>query len=285
MAEKITLPPVLERYELKYLIPMSYVEPITQFLAPYCQLDYFSTQAKDEDYFYRVNSLYFDTRNYEFLKQRLWGRDSRFNMRVRTYGEGNEPPYFMEIKHKTGTFVKKYRATIQGEEWPSILTDAQFRLAETEVGSNRQNKDLFMRLAVAYAIEPKIYTQYIRRAFFSTVDEYARVTMDRDMKYRPQDLFHSAGDPYNLLPDGTLINYDNETVYAKYTWSQGSVILELKCYVGQVPTWMVDLITFFELKQESFSKYVTSSLVAHYDNDIGYLTESRPTWSYGDDED
>jgi len=283
MAEKITLPAVLERYELKYLIPMSYVEPITQFISPYCDYDYFSLQAKDEDYFYRVNSLYFDTRSYEFLKQRLWGRDTRFNMRVRNYGEGKEPPYFMEIKHKTGTYVKKYRATIQGEEWPCILTDAQFRLAETDTGSNRRNKDLFMRLAQTYAIEPKIYTQYIRRAFFSTVDDYARVTMDRNMKYRPQDIYRSDRNLYDLQPDDTLINYDDETVYAKYTWSQGSVILELKCYVGQVPTWMVDLITFFELKQESFSKYVTSSLVAHYNNDIGYLAESRPTWSYGDD--
>lgn len=283
MAEKITLPAVLERYELKYLIPMSYVEPITQFLSPYCQLDYFSTQAHEEDHFYAVNSLYFDTRSYEFLKQRLWGRDSRFNMRVRTYGEGNKPPYFMEIKHKTGTFVKKYRATIQGEDWPSILTDTQFRIPETDAGTNRRNKDLFMRLAHTYAIEPKIYTQYIRRAFFSTVDDYARVTMDRNMKYRPQDIYHNTGDQYDLRPDDALVNYDNETVYTKYTWSEGSVILELKCYVGQVPTWMVDLITFFELKQESFSKYVTSSLVAHYNNDIGYLTESRPTWSYGDD--
>lgn len=283
MPEQITLPAVLERYELKYLIPLSYVEPITQFLAPYCQLDYFSVQAQDADHFYRVNSLYFDTRNYEFLKRRLWGHDSRFNMRVRTYGEGNAPPYFMEIKHKTGPFVKKYRAIIQGGDWPSILTDAQFRLAETDAGTNRRNTELFMRLAHTYAIEPKIYTQYNRRAFFSTVDAYARVTMDRDMKYRPQDISHNAGDPYDLRPDDTLINYDNETVYAKYTWSQGSVILELKCYVGQIPTWMVDLITFFELKQESFSKYVTSTLVAHYNNDIGYLAESRPTWSYGDD--
>lgn len=283
MSEKITLPDVLERYELKYLIPMSYVEPITKFLSPYCQHDYFSLKAKDENYFYPVNSLYFDTRNYEFLKQRLWGRHSRFNMRVRTYGAGDKGPYFMEIKHKTGTYVKKYRATIQEEEWPNILTHAQFRATENDSGSNRRNKELFMRLADTYAIEPKIYTQYIRRAFFSTVDDYARVTMDRNMKYRTQDIYHNTGNPYDLRPDNTLINYDNETVYANYTWSQGSVILELKCYVGQVPTWMVDLIVFFELKQESFSKYVMSSLVAHYSNGIGYLAESRPTWSYGDD--
>ncbi len=277
MPAKITLPPVLERYELKYMIPMSYVEPISQFLEPYCQFDYFSTKA--DDHFYPVNSLYFDTRNYEFLKQRLWGRHSRFNMRVRSYGDGRKPPYYMEIKHKTGTFVKKYRATIQGEEWPHILTDPQFRVAENESGTNRQNKELFMRLAVTYAIEPKIYTQYIRRAFFSTVNEYARVTMDRNMKFRPQEIFHSTGDPYDLRPDDSLTNYDNETIYAPNTWSDAGVILELKCYVGQVPTWMVDLITFFELKQMAFSKFVTSSLVSHYENGVGFLRpEGRPNW-------
>ena len=278
MPEKITLPPVLERYELKYMIPMSYVEPISQFISPYCQLDYFSTKA--DDHFYPVNSLYFDTRNYEFLKQRLWGRHSRFNMRVRTYGDGKNPPYFMEIKHKTGTYVKKYRADIkEADEWPAILTDPLYRIAESESGINRRNKELFMRLAFTYAIEPKIYTQYIRRAFFSTVNEYARVTMDRNMKFRPQNIFQNTGDPFDLRPDDSLTNYDNETIYMVNSWSDASVILELKCYVGQVPTWMVDLISFFELKQMAFSKFVTSSLVSHYENGVGFLRpEGRPNW-------
>ena len=270
--DKIALPPVLQRHELKYLIPASMVDPVSQFISPYCQLDFHSHKA--EDYFYLVNSLYFDTRDCEFLKQRLFGSDSRFNMRVRTYAEG-KPPYFMEIKHKTGGSVKKYRATASAEEWPSILTDPLYRVPETDSDIERRNKELFMRLAQGYAIEPKVYTQYRRRAFFSTVDEYARVTMDRNMKYRVQEDDGGLENPYNMLPDDSLTNYDNETIYATNTYSDANIILELKCNIGQVPVWMLDLIRHFQLKQVGFSKYMNSSLTSQLDNGIGYMPGDR----------
>jgi len=269
---KISLPPMLERHELKYLIPASMVEPISQFIAPYCQLDYHSVHAEDK--FYLVNSLYFDTRDCEFLNQRLYGRDRRFNIRARAYADG-EPPYFLEIKHKTGSSVKKYRATVTADEWPAILTDPLYRIPDSNSDVERRNKELYMRLAKGYAIEPKIYTQYRRRAFFSTVDEYARVTMDRNMKYRVQEDVPGERDPYDLVPDDTLTNYDNETIYATNTFSDASIVLELKSNIGQVPMWMLDLVTHFQLKQVGFSKYMNSSLVARSDNGIAYMSGDR----------
>ncbi len=269
---KISLPPVLERHELKYLIPLSLVEPISQYISPYCKLDFHSVEADNQ--FYQVNNLYFDTQNCQFLEQRLWGRDRRFNMRVRAYADG-KPPYFLEIKHKMGCSVKKYRTTAQAEEWPAILTDPLYRIPETDSGVERRNKELYMRLATGYAITPKIYTQYRRRAFFSTVNNYARVTMDRDMKYRTQEDMAGARDPYDLKPDETLISYDNETIYATNTFSDANVVLELKSTIGQVPMWMLDLIKYFELKQVGFSKYMKSSLVSRTDNGIGYMPGDR----------
>jgi SPX domain protein involved in polyphosphate accumulation len=262
MASIKTLPPVLERHELKYLIPMSYVEPITHFLRPYCQLDYFSERSVDT--YYVVNSLYFDTRGLEFLQQRLYGKDGRFNIRVRSYTQAGDPPYFMEIKHKTGVAVKKYRAIAQANEWPDILVDPNYRIDDAEMAVERGNKELFLRLAISYAIEPKIFTQYRRRAFFSTVDEYARVGIDIDLSYRKQE-------DYNMVPDSTMINYDNETIYAGNQFSEGCVVLELKSNIGEVPMWMLDLISTFELKQEGFSKYLNSTMVAYYDNGNHYM--------------
>ncbi len=271
--EKITLPPVLQRYELKYLIPWSYVEPISDFVLAYCQFDHFSSMSKD--LFYKVNGLYFDTRCNEFLEQRLWGKMSRFNMRVRSYESGESPPYYLEIKHKKGQSTSKYRATLDEKDWPSILTDPEFEISARDGAVEKQNKALYMRLAHTYAIEPKIFTQYKRRAFFSTIDEYARVTMDFDMKYREQDLSNYIGDPYSLVPDESLNNYDNETIYAMNTFSEASVVLELKCNIGQVPSWMVDLISLFQLKQVGFSKYKQSSLVSRDENGVGYMSRDR----------
>ncbi len=261
------LPPVLERHELKYLIPYSYVEPITAFIAPYCSLDHYSSLA--DNHFYVVNSLYFDTRGLEFLKQRMNGKDSRFNMRVRAYADGDKAPYFMEIKHKIGSIVKKYRATATDSEWPQILQDPTFQISSDTSIAERANKELFLRLAESYAIEPKILTQYKRRAFFSTVDNYARVTMDIDMKYRMEDQL-------NMMP-GRMCNYDNENVYAtnQFNQEETSVVLELKSNIGEIPMWMLDLVTHFELTQSGFSKYLTSMLVSKYDNGYHYMEGDR----------
>lgn len=256
----------IDRYELKYLIPLSYVEPISDFIAPYCELDKHSLIAKNN--FYTVNSLYMDSRGNEFLKQRLWGKDSRFNMRARAYGDGNSPPYFLEVKRKSGSGVKKFRATLNPSEWPAILTDSHQFSYDSDTRGEAKNKALFLRLAASYAIEPKILTQYKRRAFFSVVNTYARVTLDIDLKYQQETQF-------NLVAGDHMTHYDNEAIYTKGMPSGACVILELKCPIGQVPVWMIDLIQHFELKQEGFSKYLSSSLVAMFDDGYHYMNPDR----------
>ncbi|SJM90382.1 polyphosphate polymerase domain-containing protein [Crenothrix polyspora] len=296
MSKTIQLPPVLERYELKYKIPWSYVEPITQYLLNegmtlddnnklttiantkseglgYCRFDEYSVKAEADDYFYQVGSLYFDSPGYEFLQQRIGGKEIRFNMRIRFYGDGKKGPYFLEVKHRTGLsgVVTKYRATAKDHQWPHILTDPAFRPPDSDSAGEKKNKELFLRLATTYAIEPKILTTYLRRAFFSTIDEYSRVTMDVHMKYRPQSDF---------ILDNTygMTHYDNETIYATNTKSgDASVVLELKCMVGEVPYWMLDLIRRFELQHSGFSKYASATLVSHFDNGDWFMPFDRET--------
>ncbi len=265
-----SLPPVLERYELKYLIPYEYVEPITDFLMVYCSLDHYSEIAADNNYFYKISTLYLDTPNYEFLRQRVEGKAIRFNMRARAYGDGDKAPYFLEIKNRTGIsgVVKKYRATVDEQHWPAILTDPAYRAPDSDNSAEKANKELFLRLAISYAIEPKIITKYQRRAFFSNVDKYARVTMDTNMQYRNEH-------EYNVCSNYDMTNYDNETIYAYNTHSDASVILELKCDVAEVPYWMLDLIRLFDLKQLGFSKYISSTLVSRYDNGDIYMPFDR----------
>lgn len=267
MALRRELPTALERYELKYLIPRAYVEPISRFVECYCDLDYHS--ARSEDHFYAVNTLYFDTPGCEFLKQRLWGRASRFNMRVRTYGDGTQAPYYMEIKHKNSIGVKKYRAIASADEWPRILDDPGFRVDPEQSEAERSGKERFLRLATSYAIEPKILTCYRRRAYFSTVDDYARVTMDIELRYRFEDRLC-------LVPDARMCNYDNENIFvSNHRSDTASVVLELKCVMGRVPTWMLDLICRFQLKQQGFSKYMQSMLTAHSDDADNFMPGDR----------
>jgi len=182
-------------------------------------------------------------------------------MRVRAYEDGEKGPYFMEVKNRVGIsgVVKKYRATAKEHQWPNILSNPEFRVPDSDTDQEKANKELFLRLATTYLIEPKILTKYKRRAFFSNVDEYARVTMDANMQYRLES-------EYNVVSNYDMNNYDNETIYSYNTFSDDRVILELKCNVGEVPFWMLDLVKLFELKQSGFSKYISSAYVAHIDN-------------------
>ncbi len=268
-----SIPPAIERYELKYVIPYAMIAPISEYLAPYCVYDNHSMAFDDR--FYPVNSLYFDTVNYRFLKLRKWGIDRRFNMRVRAYGDGTEGPYFAEVKYKTPTCVRKFRATLLTSEWPTFLKSAISRsYAGAHNSKETSSRALFQQLAEAYAIEPKIFTCYRRRAFVSTIDEYARVTFDIDMRYRPQDPLGSSN-CYSLSPDGACINYDAQGVYDEESHYSSNVIMELKSSVGTIPVWMVELIRRFELKQVGFSKYLNSTETEHFDNGWNYMAGDR----------
>lgn len=235
------IPAVLERYELKYTIPRAWVEPISEFIRPYCFMDAYS--ARCDDGFYRVNSLYLDSPDLIFLRTKACGAAKRFNMRIRTYGENPGLPYFFEIKHKNGDTIRKVRAVIREDD----VRDQG--LEGVLFGPGRVGEDPNLarcrREAITYNVQPWVQTRYLRKAYISHCDDYARVTFDRGLEYAPRDRF----DPVPV--DGEMIPSDVEPLFDPET----SVILELKCYTAYVPSWMIDLIRRFELRRRGFSKY------------------------------
>ncbi|MBN1600735.1 MAG: polyphosphate polymerase domain-containing protein [Chitinispirillaceae bacterium] len=253
-------PQVLERYELKYTIPLDMVEPMCRFIEPYCSLDEYSEKSSDN--YYIVNSLYFDTPNLHFFYNKDYECLERFNMRIRSYGESPQPPYFLEIKKKRRDIIKKYRAKIFETD---VKKAVEVRWDHLNGGKprdkNTKNADLFRNLHFTYGAEPKVLVQYKRKAYFSNYDEYARVTFDINLRSMEQT------DSYVPLPvESRMYPADYENVFDIGT----SVILELKCYTSYVPLWMMDLIRSFNLRQRGFSKYQTCLFRAF--EKYGYLT-------------
>jgi len=247
--EQRALPPQLDRFELKYTIPFHMVEPISDFASLYCSLDNYS--LKSENRFYRVNNLYLDSPNYLFLKKRIEGAETRFNMRVRSYGDKPELPYFLEIKQKSGDIVRKYREKTDDKDWYKSygVVEELHGAANEKQDLIVSNKKLFERIIYTYNVSPKIFTQYMRKAYISDIDDYARVTFDINLRYMERT-------EYNLIPDENLMaSYDHSEIFEP----DSSVILELKCYTSKVPLWMIDLIKYFDLKRTSFSKYMNGA--------------------------
>ena len=239
------IPPVLERYEMKYTIPETLVEPISRFAEAYCYLDKYSEMQPDK--FYRINNLYLDSPNFLFLRSRIHNSEKRFNMRVRTYGDHPKPPYFMEVKQKVGETIRKYRGRVSDVEWRDgyfLQDDSNW---EEGADTEASNRSLFKRLALTYGVEPKILTQYRRKAYISHCEDYARVTFDIGLRYMQETT-------YNLLPrEEKMTSYDHELNFDPGC----SVILELKCYTSYVPHWMLDMVRMFNLDRRGFSKYGT----------------------------
>jgi len=238
---------LLERLELKFHIPETMVEPISDFASVYCSPDKYSRDA--EGGVYTVNSLYLDSPNYLFLRRRLDGSANRINMRVRSYGDTGKPPFFLEIKQKEVRIVRKFRAGVLDPTWHHVLEEAGAEaLRDSDVGGPRDHLNLFLRLAQTYQAEPKVLLQYKRRAYVSQVDDYARVTFDTDLKYCPPAGYRPCAEAASLNPCDHAAVFDPGC----------NVILELKCYASQVPLWMIDLIRGFDLLRRRFSKYVTA---------------------------
>ena len=201
------IPPVLERYESKYTIPFSMVDEISRFIEPYCSMDAYS--EKSPDLYYTINSLYFDTPDYLFLKLRLQKAENRFNMRVRTYGENPVLPWFFEIKHKRGEIMRKYRARFHNENLEELLQRPELLYEKAKNEKEAQNRLLFYKTVKTYNAQPKVLIQYKRKAYISDTEEYARVTFDIRLRSMRQT-------GYSPLPcTNTLQPCDVENIYDK----------------------------------------------------------------------
>jgi len=236
--------PAAGRFELKYTIPADRIDSIVEFLSPYCIFDAYSAAVADG--FYVVNSLYFDTPAYYFLRQRIMRAENRFNMRIRTYGARPEMPYFLEVKQRTGDLVRKFRGKIFDAN-PGAALRENLRLphADADGPDNEGNGNLFRRIAHRYNASPVVLVQYLRKALVSVCDEYARVTFDLGLRYAERRSYDPLPVEEDMIPCDAPACFDDGC----------SVVLELKCHASHVPLWMIDLVKQFHLTRRGFSKY------------------------------
>lgn len=234
----------LERFELKYHIPVSWADRIGALIAPYCEEDYYSKITPGG--FYWITNLYLDSPRWTFLGWKEAGLLDRFNMRVRTYGEhpDSKGVFHFEVKRKIDTISYKSRATIKGTSPSVIWTEKPENWPAKSERDVVHLKDFLYRTKLHNA-KPRLLTQYKRRAWFGLNEEYSRVTIDTGMRFREETGFDFSVDP----------KYMHSTGLPRFFGPGRNAVLELKCPCSQVPYWMIDLIKILNLKQDGFSKF------------------------------
>lgn len=152
------------RYERKYI---NYDYSSAQ-LRNYLLL---SSQTFQKIYHKRqVNSIYFDTPEFEYFQQNINGEQNRCKVRVRWYGQQILPERAqLEIKIKVGSIMRKEVLPLNCKS-SSLVTfiNNLTRLVRTHLKN---------QLEEASALQPVIINSYQREYFYSPVNQI-RVTLD-----------------------------------------------------------------------------------------------------------
>jgi hypothetical protein len=180
----------------------------------------------------RVNSLYYDTLNWDSLRDNAAGISERSKLRLRWYGSVNKTDHLqLEIKSRRAGLVSKQTEPIDGDfEFDGTLAWPEFKAAISNSSPLFQHET---KLVV-----PTIVTSY-ERDYFVTFDNRIRLTLDKSLRYHRV----ASGDvQFSPAPIG-------EKVF----------IIEVKGNPSEVERIM-DITRKFPLRPGQNSKFVHASL-------------------------
>lgn len=227
---------IFNRVEKKYRLSDEIYHCFLERLSPYMVEDKFCKNDK----FYLISNLYFDTWDDVLIRRSIEHPVYKEKLRLRSYGVPDlKDKVFLEIKKKYKGIVNKRRTVLRLEEAYEFLFDGKVP-KEREYTNYQVIKELEYSLKL-YEPVPKLYLAYDRKALHGKDDKELRITFDKNIRCRREALRLEAGDA-------------GERIIDEDTW-----IMEIKT-LGSMPVWLADLLTEFDIYNQSFSKYGTEYL-------------------------
>ena len=254
----MSLPVIPQRHELKYLISDEQAVALSRSLSPWCEPD--SNSSRSTTGRYLVQSLYFDTPERGLYWASKAEHHNRLKVRVRAYEAG---PVFFEVKRKSKRLIRKSRAMVDREGWAQRITGAMAADASPFEQDFRAQID-------RHLLEPAVLVRYQREAWVGVFDDYARVTIDRQVEYQLHDRLSLDANPNGWMP----LDDPKSTLNVRR-----GVVLELKSSVA-MPGWMHRLIATLGLWRLSYSKYCLAIERAQGRKNPLPLAPTIPTWSH-----
>ncbi len=231
---------VLERREFKYLVPRQLVPRLRGALEFACVPD----RNAGPDGTYRVRSLYLDTPQYDLFHANAREAPERFKARIRCY-PSRSSPVFLEIKKRVLDTIVKTRAALPSESWKAIVERMVPAVDESSESRGAHAREQFFALVHTHHLRPVLLVEYVREAYTSTIDPYARATFDTRVVCQAKRAFDLEADPRHWR----TVAHPGRTVT-----EPAYVVLELK-FGSTAPAWMVAMVRRFDLLRHSFSKY------------------------------
>ncbi|MBR5933829.1 MAG: polyphosphate polymerase domain-containing protein [Treponema sp.] len=222
---------IFNRVELKYILTQDDVDNLIPLLSEKMNSDAYNPDGKT----YPVSNVYFDTDSDELIIKSLEKPVYKEKLRLRSYGQVKDKneTVFLEIKKKFDGVVYKRRSLFTLETARQFLKDGT--VPDNDM-VNRQVlfeiKDLMKR----YDLKPKVYISYDRLAFFGKEDDDFRLTLDKNILTRREDLFLDS------------------PVYGNSLLKEGEWLMEAKAF-KTFPLWFAQFLSKRKIYNTSFSKY------------------------------
>jgi len=215
---------VFRRKELKFLLNDAQYDAVQSVLHQRMEPDPYGLST--------ICSLYYDTPDYRLIRHSLEHPVYKEKLRMRCYGLATaDSDVFLELKKKYKGVVYKRRIKVTEDEGTSFMNRTGSLHKQNQISREiLYFRDFYQNLL------PQVYLCYDRDAWYDPLDKGVRMTLDRNIRYRTNDL--------NLTsPFG-----------GRQILQPGQTLLEVKAE-GAIPLWLVDFLTCEQIHKQSFSKY------------------------------
>lgn len=217
---------IFTRVEKKYIITDKQLNAITPVLLEHMQQDEYGLST--------ICSVYYDTPDMRIIRASIAAKDYKEKLRLRCYGLPQaDSNAFVELKKKYKGIVYKRRIQLP------YSTAVDFLSGVGPVPDDQIGREIAYALKFYPHIRPAIAIFCERIALMDREDENLRLTVDRDLRYRmdDMDLTHGAHGT-RLLP-------------------KGQYVLEIKTAFS-MPLWLVHLLDQNAIYPGKFSKCATA---------------------------
>ncbi len=218
---------IFKRYEMKYKLTPAQCAALQEAMQGHMQQDAYGRHL--------IRNIYFDTPDYQIIRQSIEKPHYKEKLRLRQYGMPEAGKMaFIELKKKYDGIVYKRRIDLPQEAATAYLWQGEDSGQHSQI---LNEIDYFRHTHPT--LQPRVYLSYQREAYFCPVDANFRITFDYNIKVRDTDISLAPSDA-----DMAVLGDD-------------TVLMEVKT-VGGLPLWFTHFLSEHQIYKTSFSKYGTA---------------------------
>ena len=217
---------IFERTEIKYIISLRQREALLKMIEAYIKTDEYGEST--------VCSLYFDTDDFLLIRNSMDKPVYKEKLRLRSYSTPKaNSSVFLELKKKYRGVVYKRRQTLRYIEAMDYIDYGEMP-DESQI-----MREIDYTMSRYRNLRPRMFIGYARTAFYSRTDHELRITFDKNVRFRTDNLDLAKGS------------------YGETILPSNLCIMEIKS-LNTMPLWLTSALSRLKLFPGSFSKYGTA---------------------------